>query len=133
MNTIDVKKSMPYPALGLVGALLWCGAVLLREVNLVLPRAARLLIGIAPNFGVVWLLMALFMVFGPLLLKREITPRDRYLAMPAILVLLLLSELVHYLFMGSDFDWMDMLASVVALVPLVILNAAKKEKSPSTP
>lgn len=126
-----MKKT--FQLLGLNGAIIWGAAVIVRSLNLSMPGILSFIVGVAPNFGVVWFLMGLYVAYAPYILKRESTRRGRYFAIAAILAMLLLSEIVHAAFLGAGFDMADMVTSVIAAVPLVALNAAIKQPTAQTP
>lgn len=116
-----MKKA--YQILGLSGALLWCATILLRSLNIWLPEILAFLIGVMPNVGAVWLCASIGVTFYPYFFHREITRTGRYAMVIGILGVMLLSELVHYAFLGAGFDLFDMGASVIAAIPLLIMNA----------
>lgn len=116
-----------YQVWGLAGALLWAGVVLIRTLALALPSWAAFLVGVAPNVGVVWVLMELFVMFFPYIRHQETTKRQRYIALGGILGILLLSEIVHAAFLGASFDAYDMLASVIAIIPMALINARSSD------
>ena len=113
--------------LGLNGAIIWGAAILIRSMNLSMPAALQLIVGVAPNFGVVWLLMGLYVASSPALFKRESTRKGRYLVIAVIPCVLLLSEAVHAAFLGARFDTADIIASMIALIPLIALNASIRQ------
>lgn len=122
---MSAMKKM-YQILGLVGVVIWLVAIAARELGLDLPAVLSFAVGVAPNFGVVWLLMGLYESYGPIIIKRESTRKGRYIAAAVVIALLVLSEIIHMVFLGAGFDVGDLLASVVAMVPLLIMNQAKR-------
>lgn len=124
-----MKKS--FQIAGIAGSLVWCAAVLVRQAGIPLASAARFLVGIMPNIGAPLVCVGLFVSFFPFVCKGEAARRERYLAIAATMLLMLLSEAVHALFLGAAFDVWDLLASLIAAVPLVILNRRRDDKTPS--
>lgn len=119
--TVCMNKA--YRILGLIGAIAWTATVLIREAGPSLSPALTTLLGVMPNFGVVWLGMSIALALFPMALHKEATRMNRYGIIAAILALLLLSEIIHEAFLGARFDWQDILASCIAAIPLCLMNA----------
>lgn len=115
-----MKKT--YQILGLLGAILWAGTVLLREMGIAFSPPAAFLLGILPNAGSALLCMSIFVSFCPMVRKHESTKGERYWAIAAIMALQLLSEIIHALFLGAPFDIYDMIASAAAAAVLALVN-----------
>lgn len=105
----------------LAGALLWAATILTRETSMIQHKAVQWVTGIMPNFAVVWLGFGLLYTFYPLLFKREFNWRSSFLWVVGILCVLIASEVVHYLFLDAQFDILDIAASAVAALLILIV------------
>lgn len=111
-----------YQIFALIGAVIWAAAVLVRGTGAVMLPLFTDLVGVAPNFGVMWVLMGLGVSFFPRLYRREAGARDRLWLAAGAMGVLLLSEIVHTVFFGAGFDWLDLLASLVAAGILLLVD-----------
>jgi hypothetical protein len=119
--------------LGLSGVILWVALIFLREMPIVHHPSANIWLGIAPNFGVALLLPMLLANYYPVVFKRRFTRQIFLDGLAVIFTVLLLSEVVHDIFLNSGFDIWDLAASLVALVIMVLFarkrNSMKKENN----
>lgn len=118
MGPLDAKKARKlktiYGLIGVAGALLWAGTVLLREMVFAKPPWLLAVLGVMPNFDSFLLCVGLAFQLWPLLRKREFEPGNVYKLCGTVLGLMALSEIVHWLFLGAQFDWFDLLAACLA-------------------
>lgn len=120
-----------YGLIGAAGSLLWMGTMLMREMAFAKPPWLQALLGVMPNFGAFLLCVDLVFQFFPWVLKREFDPRNIYKLCGAVLGLMVLSEIVHWLFLGAQFDWFDLLAALLAcLCMLGVYWGMKGRKAP---
>lgn len=111
-----------------VGAMLWASVVFLRQTSVVQYSVVRSLLGLAPNFGVVWVGFGLtYTIVFPVVLKRKFDLRYSVPLILIILALLLASEIIHDLFLNAPFDVWDMVASVIAAVLLWLALVLTKQ------
>lgn len=117
-----------YNVLGLIGLAMWSMAVILRETAIINYDIARLILGVMPNFGVVWGLVFFTMLFSVKGLKRDFDSKSIYLTLLIIMILLLLSEIIHAKFLNSPFDIWDMISSAIASIIIIIVNVLRGAK-----
>ena len=117
-----------YGILGLVGAVLWGAAVLLRGTPIRDYHLIKQLLWVAPNFCVVWIGVGGVVTLFPLAFKREFNPAHMVWLLGSLLGILLLSEIVHALFLNASFDLWDMLASVTASAVVWGIHCHQKRK-----
>lgn len=113
-NKRDTRERM-INATMLIGVLLWAATVFLRETSLIHVPIIRSLLGVAPNFGAVWGAFGLtYTTVFPVILKRKFDFRYSVPLLVLIVSLLLVSEIIHDVFLNSPFDGWDMVTSLVA-------------------
>lgn len=117
-----------YRIIALIGALIWAGATLLRELPMPIDGPVRFALNVAPNFGVVFAVVGLSIVFWPYVWKRAFPAKGMYPFLCALLVLLLGSEIIHAAFLDAPFDIWDMAASALAAAVLAIFHLASQRK-----
>ena len=120
-----------YSYLALAGCLIWGAAVVLRGTAVVASPVGGFLLGVAPNFGAAWAVVGLTLTFWPIVLRRPFDMGKLSLLLLATLLALLVSEVVHMLWLGARFDVWDMAASVVALLVLALVRVLEKKKEPA--
>jgi hypothetical protein len=112
--------------LGFVGVILWVLVIFLREMPIVHHPSANIWLGIAPNLGVALLLPMLLANYYPVVSKRGLTRQHFLNGLAVIFTVLLLSEVVHDIFLNSRFDIWDLAASLVALVIMALVASKTK-------
>jgi len=128
MMSIGEQKSLTlFNILGLLGVLLWVLTIFLREMPVAHNPGINFWLGIAPNFGVALLLPMLLVNYYPVVFKRALTRRFFLYGLAILFTALVFSEVVHDIFLNSKFDIWDLVASLVALVIMVV--ASDKAKS----
>ena len=107
-----LKKT--YIVLALIGAALWSATLYLRGTPCRDYPVLKHLLGVAPNFCVVWIGTGTVAALHPFVFKKEFNPSHIVWLLASFLAILLLSETVHALFLHARFDIWDILASVAA-------------------
>lgn len=111
----EQKKSKLPDVVGLLGVSLWVLTIFLRETPVIDNPNLQFWLGIAPNFGVGLLLPMLLVNFYPVLFKKDLNYTQFLYGLGLIFAALLMSEIVHALFLNSGFDVFDLLVSLLAL------------------
>lgn len=111
----EQKKSKLPDVVGLLGVSLWVLTIFLRETPAIDNPNLQFWLGIAPNFGVGLLLPMLLVNFYPVLFKKDLRYTQLLYGLGLIFAALLMSEIVHALFLNSGFDVFDLLVSLLAL------------------
>lgn len=112
--------------MGMLGVFIWAATIFLRESSLMGHTTSRFILGVAPNFGVVWLLYWLIALWYQNKYKREIKLPGQCVILGIILAFLFLSEVIHQVFMDSPFDIWDIIASCLAVLILLICIGIQK-------
>ena len=99
-------------ALLLSGAVLWCGTILLRIINV--PHALRQILGVLPNWGAMWVVLGAVVIFWPLVTKHPFKPTWLMPLTSIVLGMAVLSECIHFKFLGAGLDWWDVATSLLA-------------------
>lgn len=131
MRPNQQKNLNPVNLLGLFGVLLWVLTIFLRETPAVHNPGFHLWLGIAPNFGAALLLPALLNIYYPVVFKRALTRQHFLEGLGIIFTGLVVSEVVHEIFLGSRFDLWDLAASLVGLMIMTWVSGKTKEFHPA--
>ena len=118
---MDQKSLALFNLLGFLGVILWVWVIFLRETPIVHHPSANIWLGIASNFGVALLPPMLLANYYPVVFKRGLTRQSFLNGLAVIFTALLLSEVVHDIFLNSRFDIWDLAASLVALVIMALV------------
>ena len=114
--------------LGYIGMLIWGAVTLLRGSHLSDNSVYLFFRGILPNLGAAWV-MTLFGKWMILFLfKRNYTVKIHSILCLGLSSLALASEFIHDAFLGSPFDFYDILITVVALLVVFFLPILTKDK-----
>lgn len=114
--------------LGYVGIAVWITVIFLRAYPLSESAAYWFWLGILPNAGAAWaatMFAKWLVVFG---LKKVITVKLHLMLCIGVLILALVSEMVHALFLNSPFDLYDMLITIAAQLIMFFLPILVKDK-----
>jgi hypothetical protein len=122
INVVKQKSLTLFNVLGLLGAFLWVLIIFLRETPVAHHPGINFWLGIAPNFGVTLLLPMLIASYHPVVFERALTRRHFLHGMVTIFAVLLLSEVVHEIFLNSRFDIWDLVASLVGLSIMALVS-----------
>ena len=115
-----------YTILSFIGIVLCSATIFLRETVLMDYDIIKRILWVAPNFGAVWVGVGFTYLFFPYIFKREFDAKYTNLLVGAVFVLLLISEIIHHLFLDSPFDIWDMLASAVASIAILLVHNFRK-------
>lgn len=126
MNLGEQKNMSLFNVLGLSCALLWVLAIFLREMPVAHNPGINFWLGIAPNFGVALLLPMLLVNYYPVVFQRALTRRFFLYGLAIMFTGLLLSEIVHDIFLNSKFDIWDLVASLMALLIMALVSGKTK-------
>lgn len=110
-----MKKYTITQVFGIVGGLSWSGTVLLREMLLNDSGVLNFILGIMPNISASWV----FIWMGEKLInkaRRDFTFKSAGIVSGVILLLALISEIIHGMFLNSPFDTNDIMATMVAII-----------------
>jgi hypothetical protein len=121
MRAIVKNRISFFNLLGLLGAIPWGLAIYLRETPIVHYPSTNIWLGIAPNFGVALVLPMLLANYYPMLFKKGLSWMAFRNGLVVIFIALLLSEVVHDIFLNSRFDIWDLAASLVALMIMALV------------
>ena len=117
-----------YNILALTGAVIWSATIFLRDTSLMDNAVLRRILWVTPNFGVVWLGAGLTFTIFPYVFKREFNPKHTIPLVGGIFAVLILSEIVHHIFLDSAFDIWDMAASAAASLVIIVIHIFRKSK-----
>jgi hypothetical protein len=109
-----------YSIFAVIGAFLWSATVLLRETALMDYDIMQQFFWRVPNVGAAWAGMALPAILYSHIKKQEFNEKYIFFLCATVLLILLLSEIVHHLWLGANFDIWDMVASIVAVTIFVL-------------
>jgi hypothetical protein len=112
--------------LGLLGSAIWTLTIFMRDAEMVLSESVRFLMGIAPNFAVGLLIPAMIVIGYPSFFKKDLAFRPFIFLLIGSYTLIFASEVIHDVFLGSRFDTLDMAASLIGFVIMVLAFRAKK-------
>lgn len=107
-----------------MGVILWVATLILRDLNLATDIYLNSLLGIIPNFAVVFLAFGIGMFYYPILNNKIKIPLKKYypyLVLITIWILVLISEYIHQILLNSPWDPFDILASGLATLIVVII------------
>lgn len=113
-----IKKMSFLKGFAVIGILLVSMTYILRDMSFVENSLLKDILGIMPNFGVAWVLPFVMCWFLMTVIKKPM--KHLPLGLAFTLVILLLSEVVHALFLSSPFDTMDLVATITALLILLV-------------
>ena len=122
-----MKKT--YSILMLAGALAWAATRILRNTHLMDNAILQRLLWVAPNFCAVWVGVGLTFLLYPRIFKNEFDAKHTVPLVGGLFGVILLSEIIHHVFLDSAFDIWDMVASAVASVIVLLVHALHKDKS----
>lgn len=97
-----------------IGMFIWLGGAFIRSHYTGGDPVTAFLLGVAPNFGVVWILAGIFVIYYKVIKKKSLEPKYFYWLIAGILFFLLIAEVWHEMFMNSSFDIWDIVASLIA-------------------
>ena len=116
--------------LGIIGAILWFGTIILRDTTLNNIQIFNFILGIMPNIAAAWLFAFLIENIYSTLLKRKFRIKDVLATLIAIFLLSLGSEIIHDLFLNSPFDKNDIIATGFALlIFFIVFYLSNKDSS----
>lgn len=78
------------------------------------------LLGVAPNFGSFWLAFGLCVAVYPFLFRQEFNFKYVWALTGIIFAAVLLSEVIHFVFLSAGFDVWDMVSSLIAAVGVLL-------------
>lgn len=124
MTENRVKKTVTY-MFGLIGVLTWGLTIFFRETSFTQITSINFILGIMPNISAAW-----FLVwsgeFAVTYLKKTFDFKYACFSSFIVLLLALISEIVHHLYLNSAFDRDDMMATGLALfIYLIVFKLAK--------
>lgn len=114
--------------LGYTGIFIWAAVILLRGASLTNNSLYLFLLGILPNLGAAWAITMFAKWVILFTLKRSVTVKIHFCICVAIIILALISEMIHDMFLGSSFDIYDMLITVVAQLFIFFIPIVTKDK-----
>ena len=119
------KTEKIYSIYVLLGGILWFATILLRDLNLINDVYLKFLLGIIPNFAVVFLVFGIGMIYFPILIKKINIPLKKYypyLLLILIWIFILITEYLHQVFINSTWDNFDIIASGLATLIIIIIH-----------
>ena len=114
--------------LGYTGMLLWMAVLLLRSRNLSDNTVYLFLLGILPNLAAAWTMTMFGKWFILFVCKQRYTVKKHYILCLGIMILALLSEWIHDVFLNSPVDFYDILITLIAQLVLLFLPMLIKDK-----
>ena len=123
-----MKKFTLTHIFGIIGALSWSGTVWLRETTLSNINFLNFVLGIMPNISASWF----FIWIGEQVItktNRNFTFKTASLVSAAVLLLALISEVIHDVFLNSPFDINDITATVAAIILYLTVFYLSKHKT----
>ena len=105
---------------------MWAATSFLRGTSLMEYEVIKQILWRTPNFAAVWVGIGLTYITFPLVLKKEFDPKHTYLSVGIIMAILVILEIVHHVFLDSPFDIWDIVASVIALIFIIVIHATKE-------
>jgi len=115
-----------YRNLLLIGIFIWTATHFFRGTSLMDYEVVKQILWRTPNFAAVWVGVGLTYITFPLISKKEFDPKHTYLLVGVIMVLLIILEIVHHIFLESPFDIWDIVASVIASLFIIVIHTTKK-------
>ncbi|MFV0363902.1 MAG: hypothetical protein ACK5LL_12575 [Suipraeoptans sp.] len=113
--------------MGYIGMFLWLATLFLRNINLSANTGYQFVLGVLPNIGAAWV-MTMFgkwiIIFG---FKQSFTVKKHIILCVGIVLMALVSEFIHDLFLNSPFDPYDMVVTIVAQCLMVFLPVCTKD------
>jgi len=119
------KPERIYSVYILLGGILWFATILLRDLSLINDFYLKFLLGIMPNFAVVFLGFGIGMIYFPILIKKINIPLKKYypyLLLILIWIFILISEYLHQIFINSPWDNFDIIISGLATLIIIIIH-----------
>ena len=123
MVIMNKENEKIYIVYTIFGAVLWFSAIILRDLNLSNDIYFNYILGVLPNFAVVFLAFGIGMIYYPILKKKISLPLKKYYSLIILIliwVLLLISEYLHQIFINSPWDNFDIIASGLATLIIFI-------------
>ncbi len=114
--------------LGCIGIVIWVGANILRMFDLSNHPAYLFVVGMLPNVGASWSFTMLFKWLVQWRCGGDYTILAHMLLCGIVLLLGLISELIHDLFLGAPFDRYDMFATLLAQLSVMVLPIVKPDQ-----
>jgi hypothetical protein len=121
-----------YSILAIIGVSIWSATIFLRNTGLMEFNLTRTILLHTPNFGAVWAGVGMAFICYPIFFKKEFELKYFYHLIGLVLLIMLASEIIHFLYLGSPFDIWDLATSVIASMLLTIVYEIKKRKNKMT-
>lgn len=112
---MNEKKRRIYGILALIGWAIWMFAYPIRLANMELNSIATFFIGIAPNLGVAISFPFLCLSINTNLKKQISEMKILIFSTVFMFICLIISEIIHQIFMNSLFDIYDLIMSAVGV------------------
>jgi hypothetical protein len=125
-----MKKIKPgiVEILGYIGLGIWVAVVFLREYGLLNNDLYLFFLSILPNLGAAWLVTMIGKWLVVLNWKQDYSVKKHLVVCISVVVLALVSEIIHDLFLKSPFDKYDILLTAVAQVFIFFLPIKMNDK-----
>lgn len=108
----------------LAGTCLWIGALMVRSYITFTNPMLLFIVGSLPNFGTAWMLPSFLILVNITLTKRQLSLKVVRCMLVGTFILQNLSELYYVYFAGANFDLVDCLFGLGAL--LILEQAMKR-------
>ncbi len=114
--------------LGYIGMAVWVGANILRMLDLSNHPTYLFMVGMLPNVGAAWSFTMLFKWLVQWRCAGDYTILAHMLLCGIVMLLGLISELIHDMFLGAPFDSYDVFASMLAQLLMMSLPIALNDR-----
>lgn len=114
--------------LGYLGIFLWGAIILLRGTSLTNNGLYLFMLGILPNLAAAWAITMSAKWVVLFIFKRSVTIKIHFCICLAVIILALISEMIHDMFLGAPFDIYDMLLTVVAQLFIFLIPMLTKDR-----
>lgn len=110
-------KSKAYKVIALMGLILWSIAIILRGQDYHFSGLAKFLIGTMPNFGSAISIPFIIMLYAPRIYKNKKINETKlfYISITVLFIAISASEIIHDVFLNSQFDKNDIIMSILAI------------------